>query len=91
MVKGTGIKVDVSSSRGSETEGSCWASIPPELLRDILKRVEESEHQWPRRKSVVACSGVCSTWREVTKDLVRGPEFTGKLTFPVSLKQVCTG
>lgn len=88
MVKGMGIRVDVPSSRGVETEGSCWASIPPELLRDILKRVEVSEESWPQRKSVVACAGVCSTWREVTRDLVRGPESTGKLTFPVSLKQV---
>ena len=88
MVKGLGVRLDLPSSRGAEPEASCWSGLPPELLRDILKRVEQSEDEWPRRKSVVACAGVCSTWREVTRDIVAGPEFTGKVTFPVSLKQV---
>ncbi|KAJ6835201.1 tubby-like F-box protein 14 [Iris pallida] len=66
---------------------SCWANLPPELLRDVIKRLEASESTWPSRKHVVACSAVCQAWREMCKEIVRSPEFCGKLTFPVSLKQ----
>ncbi|XP_062184316.1 tubby-like F-box protein 7 [Phragmites australis] len=64
-----------------------WASLPPELLRDVMKRLEEDESSWPSRKDVVACASVCKTWREMCKDIVRTPELCAKLTFPVSLKQ----
>ncbi|MQM19245.1 hypothetical protein Taro_052246 [Colocasia esculenta] len=66
---------------------SCWANMPPELLRDVLMRIEDSEVSWPSRKHVVACAGVCRSWREITKEIVKNPELSGKLTFPISLKQ----
>ena len=69
-------------------QNSRWANLPPELLYDVIKRLEESESTWPGRKHVVACSAVCKSWRSMCKDIVRNPEFCGKLTFPVSLKQV---
>lgn len=68
-------------------QSSCWANLPHELLRDIVKRLEASETTWPARKHVVACAAVCKSWREMCKEIVQGPEFCGKLTFPVSLKQ----
>lgn len=64
-----------------------WASLPPELLRDVIKRLEATESTWPARKHVVACAAVCRSWREMCKEIVQGPECSGKLTFPVSLKQ----
>ncbi|XP_062191668.1 tubby-like F-box protein 12 [Phragmites australis] len=66
---------------------SRWVGLPPELLRDVMKILEEGESTWPSRKDVVACAAVCRTWREICKDIVPSPEFCGKLTFPVSLKQ----
>ncbi|KAG6488906.1 hypothetical protein ZIOFF_050161 [Zingiber officinale] len=66
---------------------SCWASLPPELLHDVIKRLEDSESTWPSRKNVVACAAVCKSWREMCREIVKRPEFSGKLTFPVSLKQ----
>ncbi|XP_030506725.2 tubby-like F-box protein 3 [Cannabis sativa] len=66
---------------------SCWANMPPELLRDVLMRIEASEDTWPPRKHVVSCAGVCRNWREIVKEIVKSPEFSGKLTFPISLKQ----
>ncbi|PKU61389.1 tubby-like F-box protein 14 [Dendrobium catenatum] len=66
---------------------SCWANLPSELLCDVIKRLETSESTWPSRKHVVACAAVCRSWRELCKEIVKSPEFTGKLTFPVSLKQ----
>ncbi|XP_022728095.1 tubby-like F-box protein 3 [Durio zibethinus] len=66
---------------------SCWANTPPELLRDILMRIEASESAWPPRKNVVACAGVCRNWREIMKEIVKTPDISGKLTFPISLKQ----
>ncbi|XP_028801007.1 tubby-like F-box protein 8 [Neltuma alba] len=68
-------------------ENSCWASLPPELLYDIIRRLVESESTWPARKHVVACAAVCQSWRTMCKEIVESPEFSGQLTFPVSLKQ----
>ncbi|GMP91247.1 hypothetical protein CsSME_00042018 [Camellia sinensis var. sinensis] len=67
---------------------SCWATMPPELLRDVLLRIEASEFTWPPRKNLVSCAGVCRSWREIMKEIVKTPEVSGKLTFPISLKQV---
>ncbi|KAM0067730.1 putative transcription factor TUBBY family [Helianthus debilis subsp. tardiflorus] len=68
------------------TEGR-WAHLPPELLLDIIRRVEESETSWPARTTVVYCASVCKPWRDVTKEIVKTPEECGRLTFPISLKQ----
>ncbi|CAI9786222.1 unnamed protein product [Fraxinus pennsylvanica] len=68
-------------------QNSHWANLPPELLYDVIKRLEESESTWPARKHVVACAAVCRSWRSMCKEIVTGPEICGKLTFPVSLKQ----
>ncbi|KAK6130475.1 hypothetical protein DH2020_035789 [Rehmannia glutinosa] len=65
----------------------CWANLPSELLREVLLKVEESESKWPARKHVVACAGVCKSWREVMKEVVKTPEVSGKITFPISVKQ----
>lgn len=64
-----------------------WANLPPELLLDIIRRVEESETSWPARAVVVSCALVCRSWREITKEIVKTPEQSGRLTFPISLKQ----
>ncbi|KAK8652935.1 hypothetical protein V6N13_126957 [Hibiscus sabdariffa] len=66
---------------------SPWANLPPELLLDIIQRVEESETAWPARAVVVFCAAVCRSWREITKEIVKTPEQCGRLTFPISLKQ----
>ncbi|XP_035541783.1 tubby-like F-box protein 8 [Juglans regia] len=68
-------------------QNSRWASLPPELLFDVIKRLEASESTWPARRHVVACAAVCRAWREMCKEIVRGPELSGKITFPISLKQ----
>lgn len=67
---------------------SSWGNFPQELLREVLTRVEASESSWPSRRNVVACAGVCRSWREVVKEVVGTPEVSGKLTFPISVKQV---
>ncbi|XP_037417514.1 tubby-like F-box protein 8 [Triticum dicoccoides] len=66
---------------------SRWASLPPELLSDVIRRLEASESTWPSRKHVVSCAAVCKAWRDMCREIVTSPEFCGKLTFPVSLKQ----
>lgn len=68
-------------------QDSPWANLPPELLLDIVHRVEASETSWPARRDVVSCAAVCKSWRETTKEVVRTPEQCGLLTFPMSLKQ----
>lgn len=81
--------VQDTSFRIDALKQSCWANMPPELLRDVLMRIEASDDTWPPRKNVVACAGVCKNWREIMKEIVKSPEISGKLTFPISLKQVC--
>ncbi|KAK8585113.1 hypothetical protein V6N13_139052 [Hibiscus sabdariffa] len=80
----------LSSSAGSlialRVQGR-WANLPPELLVDIIQRVEARETCWPRRRDVVACASVCRSWRKITKEIVKTPEQRGILTFPISLKQ----
>ena len=77
-----------SSSFPVPIDQSRWASLPPELLLDIIQRVEASETSWPSRRDVVACASVCRSWRMITKEVVRTPEQCGWITFPISLKQV---
>lgn len=68
-----------------------WARLLPELLYDVVRRVEASGgERWPARKDVVSCACVCHRWREATVAVVRPPAESGKITFPSSLKQVRT-
>lgn len=69
-------------------ERCCWGNMPLELVREVLMRIESSENNWPLRKNVVACGGVCRSWREIVKEIVGTPEVSGILTFPISVKQV---
>ncbi|KAI3504280.1 hypothetical protein L1887_32833 [Cichorium endivia] len=59
------------------------ANLPPELLLDIIRRVEESETSWPARTVVVHCASVCKSWRDISKEIVKTPEECGRLTFPI--------
>ncbi|XP_075106025.1 tubby-like F-box protein 5 [Nicotiana tabacum] len=69
------------------TEQGQWANLPPKVLLDIIRRVEESETSWPARSVIVFCASVCRSWRKTTKEIVKTPEECGRLTFPISLKQ----
>ncbi|GJU34270.1 tubby-like F-box protein 5 [Tanacetum coccineum] len=80
------IAPDVALPSGLFDQGQ-WANLPPELLLDIIRRVEESETSWPARTVVVYCASVCKSWRDITKEIVKTPEECGRLTFPISLKQ----
>ncbi|GMI90661.1 tubby like protein 6 [Hibiscus trionum] len=75
------------SGSSTEIEQGQWANLPPELLFDIMQRVEAKENCWPGRRDVVACAAVCQSWREITKEIVKTPEQCGFFTFPISLKQ----
>lgn len=72
---------------GGDSSAS-WSNMLPELLGEIIQRVEATEDQWPHRRNVVACACVCKRWREITKEIVRSPPRSGKITFPSCLKQV---
>ncbi|OAP18724.1 TLP4 [Arabidopsis thaliana] len=61
--------------------------MPPELLRDVLMRIERSEDTWPSRKNVVSCAGVCKNWRQIFKEIVNVPE-TNNLCSDISYSLV---
>ncbi|XP_050138903.1 tubby-like F-box protein 7 [Malus sylvestris] len=70
-----------------DSSSSSWSAMLPELLGEIIRRVESSEDKWPHRQNVVACACVCKRWRDITKEIARSPSYSGKITFPSCLKQ----
>lgn len=78
----------MASSSVVEGNQVCWSNLPPELLRDIFARIERSGSHWPERKNVVACASVCSSWREIMKEIIKTTEESANITLPISLKQV---
>uniref|UniRef100_A0A7N0U8S7 Tubby C-terminal domain-containing protein n=1 Tax=Kalanchoe fedtschenkoi TaxID=63787 RepID=A0A7N0U8S7_KALFE len=77
----------IQDDSAADSDQRSWADMPEELLREVIARIEASEKSWPRRRSVVACAGVCSTWRRVTEEIVKTPELSRTITFPINLKQ----
>ena len=72
-----------------EEEEGRWARLLPELLAEVLRRVEVSGgERWPARKDVVSCACVCRRWRDAAATVVRPLPESGKITFLASLKQV---
>ncbi|CAN0872525.1 Tubby-like F-box protein 6 [Linum grandiflorum] len=78
---------DLPSQWGMGGDQGPWANLPPELLRDIIQRIESRETSWPSRRDVVVCAAVCQSWRRITKEIVKTPEQCSFITFPISLKQ----
>ncbi|CAO2197544.1 unnamed protein product [Urochloa humidicola] len=72
---------------GEEGEEGRWSALVPELLADILRRVDAGAERWPGRRDVVVCACVCRRWREAAVALVRPPLQCGGITFLASLKQ----
>ncbi|OQU78417.1 tubby-like F-box protein 10 isoform X1 [Sorghum bicolor] len=71
-----------------QEEEDRWACLLPELLAEVLRRLEASGgERWPARKDVVSCACVCRRWRDVAATVVRPLPESGKITFLASLKQ----
>ncbi|XP_061370780.1 tubby-like F-box protein 7 isoform X2 [Gastrolobium bilobum] len=76
------------AAAGEESaHGNAWSNMLPELLGEIIRRVDATEEQWPHRQNVVACACVCKRWRDMTREIVKSPSHNGKITFPSCLKQ----
>ncbi|CAL0326510.1 unnamed protein product [Lupinus luteus] len=75
------------SSGEDSTHCNAWSNMLPELLGEIIRRVEVTEEQWPHRQNVVACACVCKRWRDITRQIVRSHSHKGTITFPSCLKQ----
>ncbi|KAL9251677.1 Tubby-like F-box protein 7-like protein [Drosera capensis] len=71
----------------SDDDGSDrWGTMLPDLLAEIVRRVEGRDERWPDRRNVVACACVCRKWREVVVGIVKRPAASGRITFPKCLK-----
>ncbi|GER53216.1 tubby like protein 7 [Striga asiatica] len=79
----------VSMEESRSGEFGSWAGMLPELLGEIMQRVEASEEKWPQRQNVVACACVCKRWREAARETVERAAINepGKITFPSALKK----
>lgn len=84
--------VGVNRDGPSSPSPSRRADMLPEILGEIIQRVEATDDNWPHRKNVVACGFVCKGWRVVTQDVVAScsTQHAGaaKITFPSCLKKV---
>lgn len=80
----------VLGGESGPSESGSWAGMLPELLGEIIRRVEASEDKWPQRQNVVACGCVCKRWREATTEAVENASLhqPGSITFSSSLKKV---
>ena len=79
---------EVGAGAGAE-EVDRWARLLPELVAEVVRRVEASGgERWPARRDVVSCASVCRRWREAAATVVRPLPESGEITFPASLKQV---
>ncbi|XP_010479887.1 PREDICTED: tubby-like F-box protein 7 [Camelina sativa] len=78
--------IPIPSASNMAVGSSSWSAMLPELLGEIIRRVEESEDRWPQRRDVVTCACVSKKWREITQDFARSPLNSGKITFPSCLK-----
>lgn len=83
------ISADSSPLAGLEegVDEERWSALMPDLLKDILRRVDAGAERWPPRRDVVACACVCHRWRDAAVAIVRSPLESGRITFPSSLKQ----
>ncbi|KAH6837311.1 tubby like protein 7 [Perilla frutescens var. hirtella] len=79
----------VESGDLGRDESDRWAGMLPELLGEIMQRVEASEVQSPQRQDVVACACVCKQWREAAMEVAEKAiiDHPGIITFPSSLKK----
>jgi len=71
-----------------EVDEERWSRLLPELLTEIVRRVDAGAERWPLRRDVVVCACVCRRWRDAAFSVVRPPLEGGRITFPSSLKQV---
>jgi len=60
-----------------------WAELPQDLVRAIMRRVAASEGSW-RRRSTVACAGVCRHWRTQVEEVLGVPGGSGMVAFLLS-------
>ncbi|PUZ65278.1 hypothetical protein GQ55_3G210800 [Panicum hallii var. hallii] len=70
-----------------EVDEERWSRLLPELLTEIVRRVDAGAERWPLRRDVVVCACVCRRWRDAAFSVVRPPVEGGRITFPSSLKQ----
>ncbi|KAL3741865.1 hypothetical protein ACJRO7_017351 [Eucalyptus globulus] len=83
---GSSPAVQDGSSSAAKNDGSSrvgWAELPQDLVRAIMRRVAASEGSW-RRRSTVACAGVCRHWRTQVEEVVGVPGGSGMVAFLLS-------
>ncbi|OIW08215.1 hypothetical protein TanjilG_15176 [Lupinus angustifolius] len=86
-VDGVDRRNEINSGEVDTEYGNAWSAMLPEILGEIIRRVEADEEQWPQRQNVVAFACVCKRWRDIAREIVMAHPQTGKITFPSCLKQ----
>ncbi|KAI4969759.1 hypothetical protein ZWY2020_000673 [Hordeum vulgare] len=61
-----------------------WSRLLPELLTDIVRRINAGAERWPPRREVVACACVCRRRRDAAVSIVRPLESAGSPSFSLS-------
>ncbi|GJM89053.1 hypothetical protein PR202_ga05649 [Eleusine coracana subsp. coracana] len=55
-------EVDPAAAGAEEPDEERWSRLLPELLTEIVRRVDAGAERWPPRRDVVACACVCRRW-----------------------------
>jgi len=56
-------EVDPAAQEAGEADEERWSRLLPELLAEIMRRVDAGAERWPLRRDVVVCACVCRRWR----------------------------
>jgi tubby and related proteins len=73
LVGNVRVSPEISAEDKGEADEGTWSALVPELLSDILRRVNDGAEWFPCRRDLVACAGVCRRWREASVALVQPP------------------
>jgi hypothetical protein len=69
-----------------EVDEERWPRLLPELLTDIVCRIDTGAERWPPRCDFIACACVYRCWHDAEFPVVRPRLECGRTTFPSSLK-----
>ena len=63
-----------------EEQEDRWARLLPELLAEVLRRLEASGgERWPARKDVMSCAYVCRRWSDAADFFLFFSHFFSKI------------
>jgi hypothetical protein len=64
-------KVTSEADPAAQHDEERWSRLLPELLTEIMRRVDAGAEHWPPRRDVMVCACVCRRWHDAAVSVVR--------------------